>query len=183
MISFREALPGDAAAIGALHVTSWRETYGDILPHETLKNLSPEERSAMWSAVLSGAVTWNGIAVFLAETAGEIVGFGACGDQRDEALKDRGFDGEFGAIYVLRSHQQVGVGKALMSLMAERLLDQGRTAAALWVLSENVPARAFYERLDGVELGQREEEQSGATLAEVAYGWSDLPTLLANSSS
>jgi ribosomal protein S18 acetylase RimI-like enzyme len=177
MISFREAAPGDAAAIGALHVASWRETYGGIIPDQLLNNLSVEERSAMWSAVLNGSATWDGLAVFVAESAGEIVGFGACGGQRDEALKDRGFDGEFGAIYVLRSHQQAGVGKSLMSLMAGRLLGQGRSAAALWVLSENVPARAFYERLDGVEVGQREEEQSGVTLAEVAYGWSDLSSL------
>jgi ribosomal protein S18 acetylase RimI-like enzyme len=178
MISFREANPRDAAAIAAVHVASWRETYAGILPDELLNGLSAEERSAMWSEVLTGPATWNGPAVFVAESAGEVVGFGACGDQRDEALRNRGYDGEIGAIYVLRSYQGSGGGKALMRLMAHRLLDQGRTAAALWVLRDNVPARTFYERLGGLEVGQREEEQAGIRMIEVAYGWSDLSSLV-----
>ena len=132
----------------------------------------------MWSAVLSDPATFGGMTIFVAESEGEIVGFGACGSQRDEALKREGFDGEVGAIYVLRSHQRAGVGNSLMSLMSRKLLDEGRRAAALWVLRENVSARTFYERLGGAVVGERNDEESGAMLAEVAYGWSDLSALV-----
>ena len=175
-ISYRQADADDAPAIGAMHVASWRETYARLLPDELLNGLSTEARSAMWSATLSDPN--SGTAVFLAESGGAIVGFGACGGQRDEALRDQGFDGEIGAVYVLKSHQRAGLGRALMSLIARKLLDQGRSAACLWVLRENTSARRFYERLGGTVLGERVDEQSGIALREVAYGWSDLTSLV-----
>ena len=177
-ISFREAKSGDAAALGRLHVASWRETYAGLFPRQLLDGLSAEARSAMWSAILDDPAASGGAAVFVAESEGRIVGFGACGDQRDEALKERGFDGEVGAIYVLRSHQRAGAGRTLMSLMARNLLDRGRTAATLWVLRENASARSFYERLGGALAGEKADEQSGAMVTEVAYGWSDLSLLV-----
>lgn len=177
-ISFREAKLGDLAALGELHVASWRESYAGLLPDSLLDGLSAEARSAMWSAVLSDPEAFGGTTVFVAESAGEIVGFGTCGSQRDEAQKGEGFDGEIGALYVLRSHQRAGVGHALMRLMSRKLLDEGHRAAALWVLRENLPARAFYERLGGVVVGERTDEESGAVMVEVAYGWSDLSVLV-----
>jgi ribosomal protein S18 acetylase RimI-like enzyme len=176
-IGFREAKPADAAALGELHVASWRESYAGLLPDDLLKGLSPDERSTMWSAVLGDPAS-TGTTVIVAESGGEIVAFGACAGQRDEALKRKGFDAEIGAIYVLRSHQRAGVGHSLMSLMARKLLEGGRRGASLWVLRTNVPARAFYEGLGGVVVGARTSEEAGATLAEVAYGWSDLSALV-----
>ena len=177
-ISFREAKSSDAAALGKLHVASWRESYAGLLPDHLLDGLSADARSAMWSAILSDPAMFGGTTVFVAESEGEIVGFGACGSQRDEALKGKGFDGEIGAIYVLRSHQRAGLGNSLMSLMSRKLLDEGRRAAALWVLRENLPARTFYECLGGVVVGERNDEESGTMLAEVAYGWSELSALV-----
>ncbi|MGZ8310996.1 MAG: N-acetyltransferase family protein [Allosphingosinicella sp.] len=176
-ISFREAKSSDAPALGRVHVTSWRESYAGLLPDHLLDGLSTEGRSAMWSAILNDPTTSGRMSVFVAESEGEIVGFGACGSQREEALAREGFDGEVGAIYVLRSHQRAGVGNKLMGLMCRRLLDQGRSAAALWVLRENLSARTFYEGLGGAVVGERSDEESGAMLFEVAYGWSDLSVL------
>ena len=177
-INFREAKPSDAEAIGALHVTSWLETYAGLVSDQLLDDLSAEERSAMWRAVLDDPARFGETAVFVAESGEQIVGFGACGGQRDEVLEEQGFSGEVGAIYVLRSHQHAGVGKSLMSLMARKLSGQGRSAATLWVLRENVSARTFYEGLGGVLVGEREDEHSGTKLTEVAYGWSNLSPLV-----
>lgn len=174
---FREAVAPDADDIGTLHVASWRETYRGILPDKVLDGLPVEERSAMWRALLTGSGGWDGTRIFIAEKGSEIVGFAACGDQRHEGLRQRGFDAEIGAIYVLKSEQGAGVGKGLMRLMASFLLSQGRKAASLWVLRENVLARTFYEHLGGTLTGEKTEELSGATVVEVAYGWSDLGSL------
>ena len=177
-IGFREAGSGDAAALGALHVASWRETYAGLLPGALLDGLSAEARADMWSAVLDDPAAFGGTAIVVATSGGRIVGFGACGGQRDEALKAQGFAGEIGALYVLRLHQRSGVGGSLMSRMAGKLLDQGRRAAALWVLRENLPARTFYERLGGVPVGDRKAGLEGTMLRETAYGWSDLTPLV-----
>jgi len=177
-ISFREAKPDDAAALGELHVASWRETYAGLLPDRLLDGLSADARSAMWRAVLEDPARYGGTAIFVAEGGGGIIGFGSCGDQRDAALKAQGYDGEIGAIYVLQSHQRTGIGRALMRLLAQRLLDRGRTAARLWVLRENASARSFYERLGGVPAGEKTDEESGVTVTEMAYGWRDLSALV-----
>jgi len=158
-----------------VHVSSWREAYAGILPTALLDGLSAHARAAMWRGVMNDP---GGMALFVAENEGRIVGFGACGVQRDASLKAQGYDGEVGAIYVLRAHQRVGLGRALMTMMAERLREQGMRGATLWVLRENALARSFYERLGGAAIGERTEEQEGVTLSEIAYGWRDLSRLM-----
>ena len=176
-IGYRAARPDDADRIGALHVASWRETYAGLLPDHLLEGLSAAGRAAMWRVVLEDPAAHNGTALFVAESGDAIVGFGACGGQRDDALKGQGFDGEIGAVYVLRSHQGAGVGKMLMRMMARTLLAGGRQAASLWVLRENIGARTFYERLGGTAVGEKTGEHSGTMRTELAYGWRDLGRL------
>jgi GNAT superfamily N-acetyltransferase len=175
---FREAAPGDAGRLGEVHVASWRETYSGLVPDALIESLSAEARAAMWRSVLGDPAAFGGTAVFVAERERAIIGFAACGSQRDEALAQSGFDGEFGAIYVLKSQQRAGIGKVLMRLMARRLLDAGRQGAALWVLRENVRARTFYDHLGGAVVGERVDGEAGAALNEVAYGWRDLAALV-----
>ncbi|QHL92047.1 GNAT family N-acetyltransferase (plasmid) [Sphingomonas changnyeongensis] len=107
-----------------------------------------------------------------------MIGFGSCGQQRDQALADAGFGGEFSAIYVLRSHHKRGFGGAIIGAMAEKLAAAGHSAASLWVLRQNDPARSFYEKLGGVVLGEKADGQPNATLVEDAYGWRDLSVLV-----
>ena len=176
-IGYRAARPDDAGRIGALHVASWRETYVGLLPDHLLKGLSADARAAMWRVVLEDPAAHNGTAVFIAESRDRIVGFGACGGQRDDSLRELGFDGEIGAVYVLRSHQGAGVGKMLMRMMARTLLAGGRQAASLWVLRENIGARTFYEHLGGTAVAEKTGEHSGSIRTELAYGWRDLEAL------
>ncbi|UAK25597.1 GNAT family N-acetyltransferase [Sphingomonas nostoxanthinifaciens] len=89
----------------------------------------------------------DGERVYVAECAGKIVGFGACGGQRDATMREYGFPGEIGAIYVLRSQHGTGLGRTLITLMARDLVARPLSGASLWVLRENVGARRFYERL------------------------------------
>jgi ribosomal protein S18 acetylase RimI-like enzyme len=175
--SLRHASIEDAERLGAVHVASWRETYEGILPDEMLSRLTAEGRAALWSNILNGANAINGTAVLVAENDDGIVGFGSCGRQRDQSLDQRGFDAEISAIYILRRYQGAGLGRALMSAMASSLRDRGLRAATVWVLSENVSARGFYERLGGVLLAEKEDVRPHLTLNELAYGWHDLRSL------
>lgn len=65
-----------------------------------------------------------------------------------------------------------------MGAMSQVLFGLGHTAASLWVLRENSPARIFYEALGGEVIGEKRDEQPNATLVEVAYGWRDLSRLV-----
>lgn len=171
MIALREATPADAAAIGALHVACWHETYSGILPAPMLPGLSVEMRTDMWRAILEDSDAFGGAVVFVAVQEDRIVGFGSCGAQRDPALIEAGFDGEIGALYVLQAYQAQGIGRALMRALANR----GHQAVSLWVLRDNVSARGFYEALGGAIVGERID----GSLVELAYGWPDAARLLA----
>lgn len=177
-IRLRAATLSDAAALGAVHVASWQETYAGILPDAMLASLTVEIRTAMWSEVLGGGPASGGPSVLVAEDEGRLAGFGSYAAQRDEALAERGFTGEIGAIYVLRSHQHLGLGRSMMSHMAQALSEQGHAGVTLWVLRENTAALRFYESLAGAVVGARQDEWRGATLNEVAYGWPVLSRLV-----
>jgi ribosomal protein S18 acetylase RimI-like enzyme len=173
----RVATLDDARGLGTMHVASWRETYTGVLPDKMLSSLSVEGRVAMWDQILRQPTTSSSTVVYLAEREGSILGFGSCGAQRTENLKDRGYDGELSAIYVLRAFQGQGIGARLLGRMSLDLLGRGFSAAALWVLRENLRARRFYEFHGAEIIAEREEVRDGAVLVELAYGWNDLKEL------
>jgi GNAT superfamily N-acetyltransferase len=66
----------------------------------------------------------------IAEDDRNMIGFASCGLQRDKDLIDAGFSGEFGAIYVLRSHQERGIGRSLMAATAKELSSRASSRPA-----------------------------------------------------
>lgn len=160
-----------------VHVAAWRETYPGILPDDMLERLSIADEAIRWQRMLDRPGAWGGAVGFVADQDGSVVGYGLCGEQRMALLRDRGFAGEISELYVLGSSQRQGVGSGLMKAMAGVLRERGHRAISLWVLERNGPARRFYERLGGTPIA---EKRTG--LIEVAYGWSDLQTLLSGGS-
>lgn len=176
-LRIRAATQVDVPSIASVHVASWRETYTGIMPEELLAEHSFETRVSMWTDVFHNREHFNCSEILVAQDANHIVAFSSCGPQRDTSLANDGFDGEIGGLYVLRSHQKHGAGRSLMSAMSGVLLGLGHTGASLWVLRDNLPARAFYERLGGEMVGRRTDERFNGVLAEVAYGWTNLSRL------
>ena len=124
--------------------------------------------------------------VAVARDRGSSASAPVAGSRRRDLLAD-GFAGEFSALYLLAAHQRQGIGRRLMTLMAQDLLAREMRGAALWVLRDNAPARRFYEALGAKVVGQRvetvdafisgERARSQDVLHEVAYGWPDLSVL------
>ena len=167
----------DTPGLASMHVTSWRETYAGILPDAMLSSLSVGERKVMWDQVMRQPTTLGSTVVHLAEHDGKIIGFGSCGSQRTEPLRDKGYDSEISAIYVLREFQGHGLGTRLLFAMAADLISRGFSAAALWVLRDNLPARRFYERHCAQITAEREDARGDTVLIELAYGWRHLKEL------
>lgn len=170
----RRATLADARAIAEVHVAAWRETYVGIVPEALLAALSTETRETIWRRILADPSAFSTEAVLVAEQADVLVGFGACGRQRDVGLAANGFGGEIGSIYLLQAAQGRRLGLALMRRMFAELRLLGLDSAALWVLTSNRSARRFYERLGGKVVGEREDARGEATLHETAYGWHGL---------
>ena len=189
-VAIRRAQAGDAAAIAAVHVAAWRETYTGLVPARMLSAFPLARRIRRWQRILTSPDPSRESAVFVATLPDRtIVGFGSCGRQPAPDLLAGGFAGEFSALYLLAAQQRRGIGRRLMTLMAQDLLARGMQGAALWVLRDNAPARRFYEALGARRVGQRVETvdahltgrpgrpQADALLHEFAYGWPDLALL------
>ncbi len=182
----REALPGDAAALAAVHVLSWRAAYRELLPGPYLEGLDVEERAATWHARLTAP---DRPTVLLATDGegGVGSGEGAAGDGERGVGGGRpvafacfrpwpgeGFDpaptAELAALYALPEVWGTGIGRALLSVTTGALVTAGFRSAALWVFAGNGRARRFYEaagwRADG---GAAREETGGRILEELRY--------------
>jgi ribosomal protein S18 acetylase RimI-like enzyme len=160
IVKVREASPDDVPAIADIHVRSWRVAYREILPDELLDSLSVSEREECWRALLlDSRERWL---TSVAEDSDGLVGFcSVATPSRDEDAGER--TAEIGALYVDPDHWREGAGGALLSAIFAELAGQGWRDAVLWVLPENKPALAFYDRFRfAVEPGvEKREERSG----------------------
>ncbi|MFJ4870255.1 GNAT family N-acetyltransferase [Streptomyces sp. NPDC088757] len=179
----REALPGDAAALAAVHVLSWRAAYRGLLPRPYLEGLDVEERAAVWRARLAAP---DRPTVLLATDGGEDVGGGGgggdggAGGGRLVAFSCfRSWPGEgfapaptagLAALYALPEVWGTGVGRALLSATTGALVAAGFRSAALWVFAGNGRARRFYEAAGWRPDGEAAwEETGGLVLEELRY--------------
>jgi GNAT superfamily N-acetyltransferase len=168
----REVKATDAASIAKVNADSWKTTYAGILPQEYLDSISYEQRTSIWQARLSDPKEiWQGWFYYIAEDEkGNIVGFAGGGPERTGNPR---FSSELGVIYLLPSHQRMGIGRKLMATIALRLKQQGHKSMLVWVLEAN-HNRSFYEALGGRRVAERHVNIGGVDLVEVAYGWHDL---------
>ncbi len=169
----RPAGPADAEAIALIRATAWRETYGDMLPAKVITRAEAVWGASHWRQVLNRIDGETTVLVLDSEPFG-VLGFAAFGPQRG-GVPD--YDAELYAIYLPRSAQGQGGGRALIAAMARVLAAQGQGSALVWALSRNMRARRFYEALGGVPIGPRVTTLFGEDLAEAGYGWRDLHAL------
>jgi hypothetical protein len=97
--TIRSATSIDAPEIASVHVASWLETYGGMVPDSMLVSISIERRMEFWKQVLDASDTHASTQVRVAEVDTKIVGFAACCAQRSAALKEKSYDGEIAAVY------------------------------------------------------------------------------------
>ena len=174
MVEVRFAVPGDAPALARVHVQSWKETYRGLMPDDFLESMTSEPRRERRRSLWTQTLEEGQDSVLVAVEDGEVVGF-ASGGLTDFA----GYDAELFTLYLRRSAQGQGIGRALMRELARDLVARGHQSMLLWVLDVN-PTRAFYEYLGGTVITEKTEVVPGGALREVAYGWPDLLPLAAS---
>jgi GNAT superfamily N-acetyltransferase len=159
-VEVRHATVDDARRIEEIRVRTWRVAYRHLLPAADLDAMPIDE--TRW--VHRIAEPPPGWAVFVAEEAGNVIGFAAIGPSRDQQGP-----GELFAIYVEHHAWSTGAGRALIE-RAELELAKDYELAMLWVLDENVRARRFYERAGWELEGVRKIEMFlGTEVPEVRY--------------
>ncbi len=161
----RPARLEDARAIGIVHLDTWHTTYGRLVPEGFLDQFNYEERERSWQMRLSD--TYSPHYIYVAEDDGQIVGFAYGGNSR---TNDAPYTAEIYALYVRESHQRRGIGRRLLVPVARHFVAGGHTYMLIWVLSDNLRARAFYEAMGGVWLREK-LINFGNNLPESAYGY------------
>src|ERR1700730_1758773 len=174
-IAIRPARPEDARGIAKLDVETWRATYAGMVSAPLVVGLSARRRELGWHNVILREPRDLRVAVGQGDA---ILGFGSCGPNR----RDRRFAGEVFTLYVAPDWQNQGIGRRLLIALFRRLVATGRSSAIVWVLRDN-PSRFFYERLGGRQVTYKTLAFAGSAVEAVAYGWGDLPGLLATASS
>lgn len=166
----RKATPEDASEIAAVGIVCWNETYRGIVPDSHLDRMDLAERIRYTEKHLQDTQ----VDYFVAEEDGAILGYAGGGPNR---WTDPGYQGELYTLYVLRKGQKQGLGRRLVQVVAQNLVERGFSNMLVGVLRDN-PARGFYERLGAVYVKQGSFIVDGVELVEYAYGWSDLQALL-----
>jgi ribosomal protein S18 acetylase RimI-like enzyme len=160
--------PGDADDLARVHVTSWRETYRGLLPDSYLDRMSVPANARRWRRSLREAEPRD-ITLAAADRAG-LVGYATGGPSRYDVPRE----GEIATLYVLRRAQRLGLGRRLISGVAQALAATGARSLTISVLRDNFAARAFYEHMGGVADPPRPEPGPGGVLQEVLYSWKDI---------
>ena len=160
----RQATENDAGRVAQLHIASWRVTYVRELPASFLAALNLVERTASWRTQLQ-----HGATVLVAEDAGELTGFVACGPARDQG-SERG-TWEIYNLHVDPARHGQGIGTVLFNRAVLLGRERDATQLVLWVVVTNSAARRFYELKRMVPDGAQQEHAvgNGHFLREVRY--------------
>lgn len=175
-VATRRAEDADVAAIADIHVRSWQAAYRGILPDELLDGLSTEERTRSWRELLSAGHDRR-LTLVAERSGGALTGF--CSVATPSGDEDAGEAiAEVGALYVDPDHWREGAGSVLMTAALEELEKLGWREVVLWVLPENRPALAFYDRFGFVvEKGvEKREERSGRTVIRLRASPAEMRT-------
>ena len=163
-IVIRTAKPADARAIAEIHVAAWQSAYRGLMPDDFLSALSVDERTEMWSDVLSRPSPSQ---LALAEIDGMLAGFCSFGPTRDDESADIA---ELYAVNVHPNRWSRGAGRALCAHAYAEAAARGHTSIMLWVMSGNKRARRFYERLGYTADGARTDSKLiGHAFEELRY--------------
>jgi len=166
-VAIREAGPGDAESIAAIHVASWQATYRGSIPDSYLDSLAIGQRLPMWDRILASSSTLIG--VWVAAIDDEIVGFCSVGPPQSQA-DEPGDSLVLHTIYIKPSHERRGIGGGLLRHAEHQMRRMGATTAILWVLGENRGARRFYEASGWTDDGVEELDEIGdQAVREVRY--------------
>jgi GNAT superfamily N-acetyltransferase len=140
--------PEDAEALADCHRACWREAYGPLVRSDVLAERLADRASwvARWSDRLLREPA------LIARVGDQVVGFARSGPSRDPAAPA---DRELHGLYVRQRWHGSGLGQDLLDAELDR-----STGCWLWVLEDNVRARAFYRRNGFAPDGTRKTFQA-----------------------
>jgi ribosomal protein S18 acetylase RimI-like enzyme len=171
LIGIRRAREDDARALAEVHIQTWRDAYRTQIPADYLASLDVHAREQRWREQLT--VLPADRCPWVAVAKERVVGFVMSGEARDDADDAKAATSDLGEVYAINVVGECwsrGVGRNLLARAERDLREHGYSDAILWCLTDNVRARAFYERhgwhFDGTT---KTRDFGGADVEEVRY--------------
>jgi RimJ/RimL family protein N-acetyltransferase len=162
----RKANLSDAHALTDVHVSSWRVAYRDIFPARVIDEMC-STRLERWTKSLSD--TSSIYRALLCEQDGRVAGFATYSPSRDEG-DDKNVIAELCALYVHPEFWNRGCGRALTHAVIDRVREGAWRHLIVWCLTDNHPARRFYERVGFFLDGKNKTATiAGEPFAEVRF--------------
>jgi GNAT superfamily N-acetyltransferase len=158
----RDAVVGDADAMGRLHVRAWQYAYRGVMPDEYLHGLKAQDRADMWR----GRIARTDLPPILVAVIDDVaVGFATYGVEQPAGSTGCG---QLYAMNVEPDQWGKGIGRALLRASTAALTAMGFEEAVLWVVPENSRARALYESEGWVADGRvTTEDILGVTVTDM----------------
>lgn len=149
MISYRDGVPADAAAMTEVVNGTFSETFAHLYSIGNLTRFLGERTPAVHARELADAA----FAVRFAEYDGVIIGFAKLGPPALPFPPTGRPASELRQLYVYRDHHGGGVAPMLMQWATDTARQRGAAELYLSVFTGNPRARAFYARYGFVEVG------------------------------
>ena len=143
-IRIRRATPADAAAVAAIynHEVEHETSTFDLVPRSAQDQLD-------WQNAREGA-----FGVFVAELAGEVVGFGALSPYKERAAYRTTVED---SVYVRRDMGRRGIGRVILAHLLDTAADGGFHAVMARITTLSVGSIGLHENLGFREVGVERE--------------------------
>ena len=131
----------DAEAVTDILMNAWKTAYRGIVSDEYLDNMNKE--------TLTERRRQQHKDYIVAVADGRIVGYCWYMSNNSYSQDVPEVDSEVVALYVDPASKRHGLGRMLLSHAMDDLRNQGKKKMMIWCLKDNLPARAFYEKMGG----------------------------------
>lgn len=140
-ITIRRMTIEDAEAVTDILMNAWKTAYRGIVSDEYLDNMNRE--------TLAERRRQQHKDYIVAVADGRIVGYCWYMNNNSYTQDVPEVDSEVVALYVDPASKRHGLGRLLLSHAMDDLRNQGKKKMIIWCLKDNLPAKAFYEKMDG----------------------------------
>jgi ribosomal protein S18 acetylase RimI-like enzyme len=158
-VMVRRAEAKDLPKVEAVARMTWPAAYAGIIPDDIQRRLLDSWYSA---ESLRRALAAKGSSFFVAELAGDVIGFA-------QYVRRSAESAELTRIYVLPDRQRSGVGMRLLDTGLAEFVAQGLKYLIVQVERDNRNGRRFYERAGFAEPRELTQDVQGYVLTLVEY--------------
>jgi ribosomal protein S18 acetylase RimI-like enzyme len=148
-IVYRDAAPGDAAAIDRIFRTSFCDTFAHLYAAEDLDSFLSGFSVSDWERQISDP----SFALRIAEVDGQAVGYVKLGKLK-LPVESNGPAMLLDQLYILKEHHGTGIAHALMDWTIEKAREREARELYLTVYIDNHRAKRFYDRYGFEAVGR-----------------------------